>query len=176
MKFDDVFGADAPIEGPEINFANFLTLFPAIELPVNLSSELTRSITEIQFPLKEEFAVRFLLQEDEWLDDYTEFMPCFQLPKLSNFYALVFWKASLLGNGYHLMTFNGKGEKIDYCALAGTRYEDNEIIQTVCSIQTNFTISQVLGRLDARTGKALGLNKEDQCVLQLTTEGDIIEL
>ena len=153
-----------------------MSLFPVIELPVNLSSELTRSIAEVQFPMKEEFAVRFLLQEEEWLDDYTEYMPCFQLPKIHDFYTVVYWKASLLGNGYHAMTFSKKGERIDYCALAGTRYEDNELIQTVCSIQTNFTISQMLGRLDARTGKALGLNKEDQCLLQITSEGDIIEL
>jgi hypothetical protein len=176
MQFDDVFGNETMSAPNEVTFDNFLTLFPVTQLPINLSSELTRAISELQQPLAEAWVVRFLLETDEWLDDYSEFMPCFRLPDTHTFIALVYWRADLLGNSFRLITFTPAGEVIDRCVLAGTKYEEKELIQTVCTIQPNHTISQVLGRLDAKTGKRLALNKEDQAILQLTTEGDILEL
>lgn len=175
MQFDEVFGEAAEMPA-EITFANFLNFFPVIQLPLNLSSELSRDISDLQQPLPEPWAIRFLLEENEWPDDFTEFMPCFQLANTLTFYALIYWRADLAGSSFRLICFNKSGEVIDRCILAGTKYEENELVQTVCTIQTNWLISQVQGRLDAKTGRRIALNKEDQALLQLTTEGDIIEV
>lgn len=176
MQFDDVFGSQQPKATPEVNFADFLQFFPAIALPLNLSSDVARMLAHERDPLDEAWAVRFLLREGEWFDDYTEYMPCFQLPNTGHFYALIYWQADLLGNAFHLVTFEKTGEVIDRAVLASTRYEEKEVVQTVCTIQPNLTISQVQGRIDAHTGKRLALNQEDQAVLQITSEGDIIEI
>lgn len=160
----------------EISFDNFLSLFPEVELPVSLTSESQRLIAEVQQPLNDKWVVRFLLGDGEWIDDYTEYMPCFRIPKTLTFHAVVYWEATLLGNAYHLVTFDRAGKVIDKCVLAGTKYEENELIQTVCTIRPDWSISQIQGRVDAHKGNALPLNRDDQAILRLTTEGEIIEL
>ncbi len=176
MQFDDVFGGEQPKATPEVNFADFLHLFPVITLPLNLSSDIARLLAAERDPLDEAWAVRFLLREGEWFDDYTEYMPCFQLPNTGHFYALIYWQADLLGSAFHLITFEKTGEVIDRAVLAATRYDENEVVQTVCTIQPNHSISQVQGRIDAHTGRRLALNREDVATLQITTEGDIVEI
>ncbi len=159
----------------EINFENFLTLFPAVALPISLTSESQRIIAKTQKPLDEKFAVRFLLKEDEWLDEYTEFMPCFSLPANKHFCGLVYWQAPLLGSSYELICFSPKGEILDRVTLAGTKYEENELVQTVCTIRPDWTVAQGQARLDAHRAKPIA-GETQLAILKITNEGEIIEL
>ena len=159
----------------EINFQNFLTLFPKATLPVSLTSDSQRVIAQTQKPLNDKWAVHFLLKEDEWLDEYTEFLPCFALPENNFFYGLIYWQATILGSSYELVCFSKTGKVIDRVTLAGTKYEENELVHTVCTIRKDWTIFQGQSRFDAH--KSRPTDAETQlAVLKINDEGEIIEL
>jgi hypothetical protein len=159
----------------EITFQNFITLFPAAVLPISLTSESQRMIAQTQQPMNDKWAVRFLLKEDEWLDEYTEFMACFSLPTNNKFYGLVYWQATILGSSYELICFGKNGEIIDRMTLAGTKYEENELVQTVCTIRADWTILQGQARLDAHKAKPIPAEPE-LAMLKIAEDGEIIEL
>lgn len=111
--------------------------------------------------------------EGESADEFTEYMPCFSLPVSKDFHALVYWKASLEGNGYYLITFNKEGYPIDRGYLAGTLYAGDELVQTVCTLHANGNILQAQGRQDAHTGK---LKSEEKAVNKLLILNELGEL
>ena len=95
--------------------------FPPIELPFSITSDTERQIAQVHDPLNPAWVVQFLLDPDQ-LDEYTEFMPCFSIPKTENFYGIIYWQASLEGNAYFLTTFSKSGNIIDHKIIAGSLY------------------------------------------------------
>jgi hypothetical protein len=156
-------------------FQDFIELFPEIELPISLSSDTQRLIAKTQEPLNEKWVVQYLLEEGDWLDEFSEFMPCFRIPNTLNYVGLVYWEAGLFGNAFQLVTFSKTAKIVDRFVLAGTKYEQNELVTTVCQLRANHTISQIQGRVDAKTAKPLPRDNEAQALLKITDDGEVIE-
>lgn len=163
-------------EENQVTFANFINLFPTAELPISLTSETQRTMSEIQEPLSMVWASHFLLYPDETIDEFTEYMACFSLPKTDDFFGAIYWEANLHGNGYHLATFSKTGTLIDKVWLAGTKYTDKELLQSVCTIEEDWSMNIVEGRIDATTNQIDTSFEPNHTYFQLTLDGQIAEI
>lgn len=157
----------------ELRFEDFLNLFPPIELPVSITSDTQRMLAEVQEPLNAVWMLRFVLDVTE-VDEYTEFMPCFSIPNTDNFFAIVYWQASLEGNAYFLATFNKAGVVIDHRLIAGTLYLEDGMTQLVCTIAADWSIHRIEGQLGPQ-GEIIKTEKPKATYLQVTLDGEIIE-
>lgn len=160
-----------------ITFENFITFFEVIELPINVTSDLERQLTNSDDPLSEMWAQRFLMTEEDVIDDFTEFQACFRLPQTNKTIALVHWEASLQGSSFYLSTFAPNGILINKQRIAGTKYGQEKLEQTVCTIREDRSITLVSGSLDAKTTSILTPTEDlYETILQLTDDGELIEV
>ena len=123
-------------------FEDFTKVFPEVELPVSLTED-TRHLFSMQNkPISDEMLATFIIpfEEEEAMDEFTEFMACFKLPGTGAFHALVFWRADLLNYQYKIITFDKNGAFINKRVIAGI-YSDGEVVtQSVATIEPNMRI------------------------------------
>jgi hypothetical protein len=93
----------------KVNFTNYLGRFPEIELPVTLRDDSNHDF-EANPPLPDEMIDQYITRyEAVEMDDFTEYMACFQLPKSEKFQALVYWKAGLMNYDFVVATYGKDG-------------------------------------------------------------------
>lgn len=130
-----------------ISFSQFLAKFPLIELPVLLNEETHHTFSTENSPLPEAMIQEFILPiEDANTDEFTEFIPCFQLPLKEEYHAMVYWRAGLMQYQYTLATFTKKGLFIDKRIIAGTFIRGETITQSVATINESFEIFVASGQ------------------------------
>ncbi len=160
---------------PTATFAQFLAKFPEIELPVILNEEAHHTFSTENSPLSEAMILQYILplEDVEEGDEFTEFVPCFKLPKTEDFHAVVYWKAGLMSYHYAIATFTKKGQSIDHRVIAGTFVSGQTITQSVATINEENEIYVASGQgstqnddYDAATSTAYEL--------ELTPEGQIV--
>ena len=161
-----------------ITFHNFLNFFPPVELPYMITSDTQRLISPHHEPLSAEWMFEFVLGENDVIDEFTEFMPCFSIPHTDDFLAIVYWEAGIDGTTYHLVTYAKSGVVIDKKKIAGTKYKQDGLMQMVCTIGEDLMISCVEGKLDAagNTAPVDTNNSHHHTYLQLSSEGEIVNM
>lgn len=104
-------------------FTDFIAKFPAVPMPVTLGEDTHHVFSTENEPLPDSMVVAFIHPTDQTTadDEFTEYVPCFAIEDTERFFALVWWKASLLNYEYVLATFSPKGELIDRRVIAFTR-------------------------------------------------------
>jgi len=172
--FQGTTGPIIPKKKEKLRFEDFLNFFPAVELPLSISSDTEKLISEAHEPLNAAWMYEFVLEYGEELDEFTEFMPCFCLAQSEKFLGLVYWQASLEGSAYFLATFSPAGHIIDHKILAGTLYLEDGIKQMVCTVAKDWSIQRVEGQIDAQ-GQLLKENTTESKRLQVTLDGEILE-
>ena len=162
----------------QLEFAHFLELFRPVDLPCSITSDTERLLGLEQDPLAEVWMTTFVLSKEEAdeLDEFSEFMACYRLPKTEKIHALIYWMASLHGSSYYLATFSTTGTLIDRLRIGGLAYGEDKLTQTVCSISPKLLISVMDGQLDAHTGRPLPVDRGTQVFYQLNQDGEIVEL
>lgn len=131
------------------DFEKFIGLFPQLLLPITLGED-----THLTFSRKNKpFSITVLREfieplEDEVFDDTTEALPCFRLPGTKDFYAIVYWKASLMNYQYIMATFDKWGGLIDKKTIAGTFSDGFELTQSVATINEKWQIYIASGQSD----------------------------
>ncbi len=156
------------------SFSQFLDFFPTIELPVNLTDESLMVFSKENKALPPAFVQEYILAHDQKEgDEFTEYVPCFQIPNTENFFGVVYWKAQLLTYEYHLITFGKDGEFITGKVVGGTLSNGNTVIKTVASIDEDWIIHMVSGEDDVRNPN---YRPEDSkaYTMELLSTGDII--
>jgi hypothetical protein len=114
-----------------INFSNFLSRFPEVEPPITLRDDSNHDF-EANPPLQDEMIEQYITRyEAVELDDFTEYMACFSLPKREKFQALVYWKAALLNYDFVIATFGKEGNMIDKKAIAGIKVVGQDIARSI---------------------------------------------
>lgn len=120
---------------PSATFHQFLSKFPVIELPVILNDEAHHTFSTANSPLTEAMIRQFIAPWEAGAEDeFTEYVPCFQLPQTEGFHAIVYWKADLMSYLYTLATYTTKGQAIDRRVIAGTFVKGQTITQSVATI------------------------------------------
>ncbi|MEL7119585.1 MAG: hypothetical protein AAFO07_09095 [Bacteroidota bacterium] len=153
-------------------FDQFVALFPEVELPVVLSEEMTSIFSRTNEPLSAIVLKEFIEPIEGELDDTSEVIPCFRIPKTYDFHAIIYWKAELMNYQYILATFDKNGNLIDRKVIAGTISDTFEVIQSVATITEDWQIYIVSGQnySDAQSYKASSSTANR---LQLLTDGKI---
>jgi hypothetical protein len=132
-----------------VDFQQFLNYFPAVELPITLREDTYEELSADMPIIPQAMIDHFLMDEADFDDDMTEYIPCFRLPKHEHFDAVVYWKASLLSYDYILKTYTKDGEGvIDSQTIAGTQVKDGQIIQSIAIVGADDTIYIATGNIN----------------------------
>jgi hypothetical protein len=125
----------------KVNFTNYLGRFPEIELPVTLRDDSNHDF-EANPPLQDEMIDQYITRyEAVEMDDFTEYMACFQLPKSEKFQAIVYWKAGLMNYDFVIATYGKDGNMIDKKAIAGIKVVGQDITRSIATINDDLSIN-----------------------------------
>jgi hypothetical protein len=125
----------------KVNFTNYLGRFPEIELPVTLRDDSNHDF-EANPPLQDEMIEQYITRyEAVEVDDFTEYMACFQLPKNEKFQAIVYWKAGLMNYDFVIATYGKDGNMIDKKAIAGIKVVGQDITRSIATINDDLSIN-----------------------------------
>lgn len=133
----------------EPSFKDFLKIFPEIELPYTLNEDDHHTFSLENKPLPEIMIQKFIrpFEQDE-IDEFTEYIPCFRLPQQGPYFAVVFWRAKLLDYHYMMHTYQPGGGFIQSVHIAGTRTDGERIAKLFCHIKEDATIHLIAGSSD----------------------------
>ncbi|MBL7814928.1 MAG: hypothetical protein JNL70_07960 [Saprospiraceae bacterium] len=123
-------------------FDAFAQKFPEIELPVTIRDDSNHDF-EQNSPLSDAMIADFISRyEPTVMDDFTEYMACFSLPKApkQEYQALVYWKAALMQYDYVLATYSLDGNMIDKKAVAGTKVKGDAVQHILATIDEKLAI------------------------------------
>ena len=125
----------------KVDFTNYLGRFPEIELPVTLRDDSNHDF-EANPPLQDDMIEQYITHyEAVEVDDFTEYMACFQVPKSEKFQALVYWKAALMNYDFVIATYGKDGNMIDKKAIAGIKVVGQNISRSIATIHEDLAIS-----------------------------------
>lgn len=140
-----------------------LHYFPETELPIIVSEDYLSDYETNSDPFPQVFIDEVLLEWEKDADEFTEFIPCFRLPKEEKFNAVVYWKGALLRYDFILVTLDKNGELINKKSIASTIVNDNVIKKSVASIEPDLIINIIAGQTldgeeyDASMSKAFAM-------------------
>lgn len=129
-------------------FKQFLGKFQEGVPPITLSDDTHHVFSLENEPLSEKMIADFITKyEPKEIDEFTEYVPCFRLPKRNDMVTLVYWKAGLLTYDYLLATFSAKtSSMIDKKVIAGTKVLDNKTVKrTVAVIGEDYSVTTAEG-------------------------------
>jgi len=130
----------------KLKFQDFLFKFPEVELPVTLSEETASIFSKENDPMSSAMAHQFInVFENRDMDDMTEYVPCFKIPRTDAFHAVVYWKAELMNYQFVLITYDKSGNFIDSRTLAGTTSNGDIILKSVATVEEDWNIYIVSG-------------------------------
>ncbi len=158
----------------KVSFPEFLERFPEVELPVTLSEGLQLEFSRENGVLSQAMVIKLVnVIEGEEPDEFTEFIPCFQIPNTLDFHAIVYWKGGLMNYQYILATLSKKGELIDKAVLAGTYSDGDVLVQSVATIENDWIIYIISGKGEA-TATTYDATSSKAFNLELLATGEII--
>jgi hypothetical protein len=144
----------------KVNFANYLGRFPEVELPVTLRDDSNHDF-EGNDPLQAEMIEQYITRyEATEMDEFTEYIACFRLPKNNDFQTVIYWKAALLNYDFVVATYGKEGNMIDKKAIAGLKVVGQDITRIIATIAEDLAINVAEGMevsggdFDADTTKA----------------------
>jgi hypothetical protein len=140
-----------------------LHYFPETELPIIVSDDYLSDYETNADPFPQVFIDEILLDWEKDADEFTEFIPCFRLPKEEKFNTVVYWKGALLRYDFIMVTLDKNGELINKKSIASTIVNDNVIKKSVASIEPDLIINIIAGQTldgeeyDASMSKAFAM-------------------
>lgn len=130
-----------------VEMEEFLKFFPEVEPPIILSSEEIILYSRENKPLPQQIIIEVLMpiHKESELDEFTEYIPCFRLKKENSFVPVVYYKAGIVKNEYHLIILSEKGKIVSHKSIAGTFIKNDEMVTYVASIDEDHHIKVVIG-------------------------------
>lgn len=124
-----------------VDFGQFIDFFPELELPVILTDESIHSFSKMNTPLPMAAIVEYLVDTEEELDEFTEFVPCFRFQVSEEILAVVYWQGSLLSYDYYILSIDIKRLRlISKKIIAGTKILNNAFFKSNAVITPEFEI------------------------------------
>lgn len=157
----------------KLSFQDFLNAFPETELPIDLTEDTQTIFSKENKPLPKQMIEEYIVPIDEEIDEFTEYIPCFRIPRTKDFHAIVLWKAGLMNYQYFIITFDKKGNLIEKKMIAGTQVKGDALLRTVTTIKEDWTIASVVGVVSAKDDLAYDPATSLDSVLELTQNGTI---
>jgi len=149
-----------------------LHYFPEMELPIIVSDDYLSEYESNADPFPQVFIDEVLLDWEKEADEFTEFIPCFRLPKEEKFNSVVYWKGALLRYDFILVTLDKNGDLINKKSIASTIVNDNVIKKSVASIEPDLIINIIAGQtLD---GEEYDASMSKAFAMEILPSGEII--
>lgn len=149
-----------------------LHYFPETELPIIVSEDYLSDYETNADPFPQMFIDEVLLEWEKDADEFTEFIPCFRLPKEEKFNTVVYWKGALLRYDFIMVTLDKNGELINKKSIASTIVNDNVIKKSVASIEPDLIINIIAGQtLD---GEEYDASMSKAFAMEVLPNGEII--
>lgn len=156
--------------------ADLLVYFPEVELPVTISEDTINIFDSMNEVLPKELIEQYIIKWEvgQPIDEYTEFVPCFQLPDRSEDYtAFVYWKGGLLKYEYLLVTLDKKNERlITRKSIAGTIADDGKIKKSVAMIDEDLIIHIMAG--ESMEEEEYNPENSQAFTMEIMSTGDVI--
>ncbi len=149
-----------------------LHYFVETELPVMISEDYLAEFESMNDPFPQSFIDEIILEWEKDMDDFTEFIPCFKLPKQEKFQAVVYWKGGLLKYDFVLVTLSLDGELINKKAISSTIVEKNIIKKSVASIEKDLIINIIAGQ--TIDGSEYDASESKAFSMEIMADGQII--
>ncbi|MBK8626226.1 MAG: hypothetical protein IPN86_11870 [Saprospiraceae bacterium] len=149
-----------------------LHYFPETSLPVLVSEDHLSEYEAESDPFPQSFIEEILLDWEKEADEFTEFIPCFKLPKEDKFNAVVYWKGSLLRYDFMLVTLDKNGELINKKSIANTIVNDLIIRKSVASIEPDLIINIIAGQ--TMDGEEYDASMSKAFAMEILPTGEII--
>ena len=163
-------------KAPELTFTDFTEAFPEVDLPITLTEDAQAVFSKENTPLSKLMIEQFIVPLDDAIDEFTEYVPCFRIPKTHQFHALVYWKGGLMNYQFFLVTFDKKGNLIQKQAIAGTQVKADSLLRTIATIEEDWTIASVVGVASANDDLAYDPATTLDSTLEILPDGKIIIL
>ena len=123
-----------------------LNCFPLIEPPITLSEEIAHRFSRDNKPIPQELVDSLFGQWDK-MDEYTELVPCCQLATEGDFFAIIYWKGSLMAYEYILVTLDKNGGLISRKVIAGTISNGTTVKSSVATIDEDGCVYSMVGEV-----------------------------
>ncbi len=157
------------------HFDRFLSIFPEVKLPVNISEESIHTLSQENNALPERLINEFLMPYEDNVDDLTEFVACFRIAGIKDFHAIVYWKATLMNYQYVLATFTKSGLLIDRSVIAGTYSDGKVITRSFARIDDDWSITIVSGQTEG-SEENYDASSSRTIEMELLPDGKIVPL
>jgi hypothetical protein len=129
-----------------------LDFFPLVEPPITLSPDNITEISKVNKPLPQDFQHYILENWEEHFDEFSEIIPCLQMPREEEYFSLIYWKANLLSHEYVLVTLDTRSfEILSRKIIAGVKSDGERVIQSVANISEDNTIQVMIGEMKPNT-------------------------
>ncbi len=135
-------------------FADFLSYFPKIELPITIQYGDLHDYTVSNDPLPDSLLQAFIFPGLPFeIDEFTEFLPCFRFSGVENLYHVVYWSGRLLHYSFYLVNYNEKGQALGQFEIAGFFTKEERVLQKMAHINEDAEIYIVETNLSEKEEK-----------------------
>ena len=147
-----------------------LACFPPIDPPITLSEEIAYRFSRENKPLPQKIIVELFAQWHK-MDEYTEVVPCCQLATDGDFFAIIYWKGSLMSYEYILATLNPNGTLLSKKVIAGTISNGATVKSSVATIDEDNCVYTMVG--EHKEGEHYDPSKSSGYRFELLPDGTI---
>jgi hypothetical protein len=154
-------------------FEAFLQSFQEIDLPITLTEDLSVVFSTENKPLKDELIAEFIAKLDDDIDEFTEFVPCFQLKETEHFKAVVYWKGMLMESKYIIAIYSPAGEPIRIKELSRIGHDDHGVTRSIATIDEDWLI--MIARGTDGLEEDYDPKQSQMLVLEILPDGQIMK-
>lgn len=155
-------------------FSKYIDLYQTIPFPVTLHKDAHHDFSKQDKGIRPEFLEAYVTpyigQND---DEFTEYVPCFQLKSEKNYIAVVLWRAALLEYEYYVMTYNNAGDLIHHQVIAGMKSDGEHIITRIAIIDDDTHFHMVEGAMNDKNETDYDPANTREYTFELTPDGYI---
>ncbi len=153
------------------SMAVFMEYFPEIIPPLTVTNEAIKDISKNNKTLPGVFIQEYFQSWHGELDEFTEYIPCFSLEEEEKFYAIVYWKGSLLSHEFYLATIDKRTQKlINKKVIAGTISDGIKVIDCVAKIEEDKSVHVMIGE---KTEKEFNPLESKAIYMEILPDGTI---
>ncbi|MBK9108555.1 MAG: hypothetical protein IPM92_09360 [Saprospiraceae bacterium] len=155
------------------SFQDFVSYFPPAELPLTVQYNDLHSYAKTNDPLPDTFLADYLLPYlDFEVDEFTEFLPCFQIYGTEQNIQLVFWTGRLMHYAFYLITYEKSGRFVDLAEIAGFYSDRQEVFQRMAHLNEDSEVYIVETNLSTNE-KQIVTDQTKKWVLNILPDGHI---
>lgn len=123
------------------SFIRFLSFFPKSDLPLTIQHSDHHVYSKANDPLPDSLLREFIIPYlDFEVDEFTEFLPCFQFESKYKLHHVILWTARLMHYSFYLLNFDRNGRFLDLLEIAGFYSEKNQIVQKMTHVDADAKI------------------------------------